>query len=111
MWLPLRGLRWTTMRNIIISLYQPSHLSGLIPTMESYIERAARNLNDGGEVIFSKLALTLFTDVIGHAAFGADFGLSGDPVTSTKHTFGSEHPSRLAYELGLMVPLVPVREA
>ncbi|XP_037410218.1 cytochrome P450 711A1-like [Triticum dicoccoides] len=77
-----RGLRWTTMRNIIISLYQPSHLAGLIPTMESYIERAARNLDEGDEVVFSKLALTLFTDVIGHAAFGADFGLSGEPVST-----------------------------
>ncbi|GJM93435.1 hypothetical protein PR202_ga09991 [Eleusine coracana subsp. coracana] len=71
-----RDSRWSVMRNIIISIYQPSHLAGLIPTMESYIERAATNLDDGVEVVFSELAVSLATDVIGEAAFGADFGLS-----------------------------------
>ncbi|KAL6847235.1 hypothetical protein ACP4OV_023088 [Aristida adscensionis] len=71
-----RDSRWSAMRNIIVSIYQPSHLAGLIPTMESYIERAAATLHDGEEVLFSRFALSLFTDVIGQAAFGADFGLS-----------------------------------
>ncbi|GJN17956.1 hypothetical protein PR202_gb05066 [Eleusine coracana subsp. coracana] len=71
-----RDSRWSAMRNIIISIYQPSHLAGLIPTMESYIERAATNLDEGEEVAFSELAVSLATDVIGQAAFGADFGLS-----------------------------------
>ncbi|XP_072149774.1 cytochrome P450 711A1 isoform X2 [Setaria viridis] len=75
-----RDSRWSSMRNIIVSIYQPSHLAGLIPTMESYIERAATNLQHGEEVDFSKLALSLFTDVIGQAAFGADFGLSRKPT-------------------------------
>lgn len=44
---PVRDSRWSSMRNIIVSIYQPSHLAGLIPTMESYIERAAKNLKDG----------------------------------------------------------------
>ena len=64
------------MRNIIVSIYQPSHLAGLIPAMESCIQRAATNLDDGEEVVFSDLAVSLTTDVIGQAAFGADFGLS-----------------------------------
>ncbi|RCV26930.1 hypothetical protein SEVIR_5G287900v4 [Setaria viridis] len=71
--------RWSAMRNIIVSIYQPSHLAGLIPAMESCIQRAATNLDDGEEVVFSDLAVRLATDVIGQAAFGADFGLSGKP--------------------------------
>ncbi|RLM92176.1 hypothetical protein C2845_PM08G23040 [Panicum miliaceum] len=71
-----RDSRWSAMRNIIVSIYQPSHLAGLIPAMESCIQRAATNLDDGEEVVFSDLAVSLATDVIGQAAFGADFGLS-----------------------------------
>ncbi|CAO2197959.1 unnamed protein product [Urochloa humidicola] len=73
--------RWSAMRNIIVSVYQPSHLAGLIPAMESCIRRAAAaSLGDGGEeVVFSDLAVSLATDVIGLAAFGADFGLTGKP--------------------------------
>ncbi|PUZ55189.1 hypothetical protein GQ55_5G192100 [Panicum hallii var. hallii] len=71
-----RDSRWSAMRNIIVSIYQQSHLAGLIPAMESCIQRAATNLDDGEEVVFSDLAVSLATDVIGQAAFGADFGLS-----------------------------------
>ncbi|CAL4954939.1 unnamed protein product [Urochloa decumbens] len=76
-----RDSRWSAMRNIIVSVYQPSHLAGLIPAMDSCIRRAAAaSLGDGeAEVVFSDLALSLATDVIGQAAFGADFGLSGKP--------------------------------
>ncbi|CAO2183153.1 unnamed protein product [Urochloa humidicola] len=75
-----RDSRWSAMRNIIVSIYQPSHLAGLIPAMDSCIRRAAAaGLGDGEEVVFSDLALSLATDVIGQAAFGADFGLSGNP--------------------------------
>ncbi|CAL4961880.1 unnamed protein product [Urochloa decumbens] len=75
-----RDSRWSAMRNIIVSVYQPSHLAGLIPAMDSCIRRAAAaSLGDGEEVVFSDLALSLATDVIGQAAFGADFGLSGKP--------------------------------
>lgn len=75
-----RDSRWSAMRNVIVSIYQPSHLAGLIPNMESYIARAAVNLEDGSEVAFSDLALSLATDIIGEAAFGADFGLSRKPA-------------------------------
>lgn len=65
------------MRNTILSLYQPSHLSRLVPTMQSFIESATQNLDSQNEdFIFSNLSLSLATDVIGQAAFGVDFGLS-----------------------------------
>lgn len=83
-----RDSRWSALRNIIVSIYQPSHLAGLIPSMQSHIERAATNLDDGGgeaEVAFSTLALSLATDVIGQAAFGADFGLTIKPAAPPPH--------------------------
>ncbi|XP_037467665.1 cytochrome P450 711A1-like [Triticum dicoccoides] len=75
-----RDERWSAMRNTIISLYQPSHLAGLIPTMQRCIERAADTIQLNGnadvDIDFSDLALKLATDVIGQAAFGVDFALS-----------------------------------
>ncbi|CAN0877662.1 Cytochrome P450 711A1 [Linum grandiflorum] len=72
-----RDTRWSTMRNTILSVYQPSHLAGLIPTMQSYIESATSNLSSHQQdVTFSNLSLQLATDVIGQAAFGVEFGLS-----------------------------------
>lgn len=66
------------MRNTIISVYQPSHLASLIPTMQSFIESATQNLHSFQEedIAFSNLSLKLATDVIGQAAFGVNFGLS-----------------------------------
>ncbi|KAJ8479628.1 hypothetical protein OPV22_023355 [Ensete ventricosum] len=74
-----RDSRWSAMRNTIISLYQPTHLAGLIPTVQSYIDSATRHLSStqNDDVTFSDLSLRLATDVIGEAAFGVDFGLSG----------------------------------
>ncbi|KAJ1442820.1 Cytochrome P450 [Sesbania bispinosa] len=72
-----RGSQWSTMRNTILSVYQPSHLSSLVPTMQSFIESATQNLDTSKEdIIFSNLSLRLATDVIGEAAFGVNFGLS-----------------------------------
>ncbi|RWW85808.1 hypothetical protein BHE74_00005487 [Ensete ventricosum] len=77
--LDCRDSRWSAMRNTIISLYQPTHLAGLIPTVQSYIDSATRHLSStqNDDVTFSDLSLRLATDVIGEAAFGVDFGLSG----------------------------------
>lgn len=73
-----KDARWLTMRNTILSLYQPSHLASLVPTMQEYIESAMENLQSFKEedIAFSNLSLKLATDVIGQAAFGVDFGLS-----------------------------------
>ncbi|CAN1265189.1 Cytochrome P450 711A1 [Linum perenne] len=77
-----RDTRWSTMRNTILSVYQPSHLASLIPTMQSYIESATSNLSSTCEeqqdITFSNLSLQLATDVIGKAAFGVHFGLSSN---------------------------------
>ncbi|XP_044472158.1 cytochrome P450 711A1 [Mangifera indica] len=73
-----RDAIWSTMRNTILSVYQPSHLASLVPTMQSYIESATQNLDSFKEedITFSNLSLQLATDVIGQAAFGVNFGLS-----------------------------------
>lgn len=73
-----RDARWSTMRNTILSVYQPSHLASLIPTMQEFIESATENLHSLNEedITFSNLSLKLATDVIGQAAFGVNFGLS-----------------------------------
>ncbi|XP_058786028.1 cytochrome P450 711A1-like [Vicia villosa] len=69
--------QWSTMRNTILSVYQPSHLARLVPTMQSFIESATQNLDlENEDVVFSNLSLKLATDVIGQAAFGVNFGLS-----------------------------------
>ncbi|KAI9106785.1 hypothetical protein K1719_022313 [Acacia pycnantha] len=69
--------RWTTMRNTILALYQPSHLANLVPMMQSYIESATQSLDSTKEdIVFSNFSLRLASDVIGEAAFGVNFGLS-----------------------------------
>ncbi|KAF7830458.1 cytochrome P450 711A1-like [Senna tora] len=69
--------KWSAMRNTILSMYQPTHLAALVPTMQSYIESATQNLDTTKEdIIFSNLSLRLATDVIGESAFGVNFGLS-----------------------------------
>lgn len=68
------------MRNTILSVYQPSYLAGLVPTMQSYIESATQKLDVSTskqeDITFSNLSLRLATDVIGEAAFGVNFGFS-----------------------------------
>ncbi|XP_034932401.1 cytochrome P450 711A1 isoform X2 [Populus alba] len=87
-----RDAIWSTMRNSILSVYQPSHLASLVPTMQSFIESATENFQSLKEedITFSNLSLKLATDVIGQAAFGVDFGLS-KPPQSTSDSVNSFH--------------------
>lgn len=72
------------MRNTILSVYQPSHLASLVPTMQEFIESATQNLHSYKEedITFSNLSLRLTTDVIGQAAFGVTFGVSKPQSTT-----------------------------
>ncbi|XP_037411391.1 cytochrome P450 711A1-like [Triticum dicoccoides] len=81
-----RDSRWQSMRNVIISIYQPSHVASLIPSFQPYIERTGRLLRHGEEITFSDLSLKLFSDTIGQVAFGVDFGLTkGTTSPPPKH--------------------------
>ncbi|KAI3944262.1 hypothetical protein MKW98_016492 [Papaver atlanticum] len=72
------GTRWTTMRNTIVSMYQPSHITSHLPMMQSVIESVDQHLptSEDEDIMFSHLALKLATDITGLAAFGVDFGLT-----------------------------------
>ncbi|XP_008782508.2 cytochrome P450 711A1-like [Phoenix dactylifera] len=83
-----RDARWSAMRNTIISLYQPSHLASLIPTMQSYAVSLSLNVSNVQEeeedIDFSELALRMAIDVIGKTAFGVEFDLSKHAASSQK---------------------------
>ncbi|KAG1335384.1 cytochrome P450 711A1 [Cocos nucifera] len=76
------------MRNAIISLYQPSHLASLIPTMQSYAESLSLNVSNAQEeedIDFSELTLRMAIDVIGKTAFGVEFDLSKHTTSQKSH--------------------------
>lgn len=106
-----RDERWSAMRNTIISLYQPSHLAGLVPTMQHCIERAAdailaAGVQQNGDVDFSDLSLKLATDIIGQAAFGVDFGLTASGPGGEAAEFIREHVhSTTSLKMDLSAPL------
>ncbi|GLT85560.1 hypothetical protein SLE2022_037480 [Rubroshorea leprosula] len=81
-----RDTRWSTMRNTILSVYQPSHLASLMPTMQAYIDSAIQNLHEEEDIIFSNFSLKLATDVIGQAAFGVHFNLFKSQSSITNST-------------------------
>ncbi|KAL1224629.1 Cytochrome [Cardamine amara subsp. amara] len=115
-----RDKRWSKMRNTILSLYQPSHLTSLIPTMHNFITSATHNLDsEPRDIVFSNLFLKLTTDIIGQAAFGVNFGLSGKkPSKDVKVTdFINQHvysttqlkmdlSGSLSIILGLLIPIL-----
>ncbi|KAI3867667.1 hypothetical protein MKX03_036577 [Papaver bracteatum] len=72
------GTRWTTMRNTMVSMYQPSHITSHLPMMQSVVESVDQHLptSQDEDIMFSHPALKLATDITGLAAFGVDFGLS-----------------------------------
>ncbi|KAF7109919.1 hypothetical protein CFC21_110104, partial [Triticum aestivum] len=110
-----RDERWSAMRNTIISLYQPSHLAGLIPTMQRCIERAADTIQLNGNAVdidFSDLALKLATDVIGQAAFGVDFALSAPREHGGREAAGVHRRARPLHHLAQDGPVgVPLHRA
>ncbi|XP_015884519.2 cytochrome P450 711A1 isoform X2 [Ziziphus jujuba] len=83
-----RDSRWSTMRNTILSVYQPSHLASLVPTMQEFIQSATENFHSYKEkdITFSNFSLRLATDIIGQAAFGVTFGVSKPQSTTTDST-------------------------
>ncbi|KAM0046434.1 putative thromboxane-A synthase [Helianthus debilis subsp. tardiflorus] len=84
----IRDSRWSTMRNTIVSVYQPSYLAKLVPMMQSFIETTSQNIPmDDQDIIFNEFSLKMATDVIGKAAFGFDFGLSN----SSNHQNNDKH--------------------
>ncbi|CAA0838058.1 Cytochrome P450 711A1 [Striga hermonthica] len=118
-----RDARWSAMRNTTLSVYQPSHLAKLIPTMQEIVKSATENLDRLIDLSFSDLSLKLATDVIGQAAFGFDFGLSkpksndGERESGHVQDFVNEHiysTTRLKMDLtgsfsivlGLLVPIL-----
>ncbi|CAO2197960.1 unnamed protein product [Urochloa humidicola] len=91
-----RDSRWQSMRNVLVSIYQPSHLASLIPVIQPYVERASHLLHHGQELTFSDLTLKLFSDTIGQVAFGVDFGLTKADATTTTTTTTTEDTSNAA---------------
>ncbi|XP_020251240.1 cytochrome P450 711A1-like isoform X2 [Asparagus officinalis] len=73
-----RDSRWSSMRNTIISLYQPSHLATLFPIMQSHINSLLDNISStkqDEDIPFSDLAIKMAIDIIGETAFGVQFNL------------------------------------
>ncbi|KAJ0977465.1 hypothetical protein J5N97_012939 [Dioscorea zingiberensis] len=115
-----RDSRWSAMRNSIISLYQPSHLASLIPTMQAYIDSATKLItaNEEEDITFSDLSLKLATNVIGQAAFGVNFGLLRDTIAEEEvSAFMKEHlystnslkmdlSGSFSIILGLIIPIL-----
>ncbi|XP_076893839.1 cytochrome P450 711A1-like [Bidens hawaiensis] len=84
----IRDSRWSTMRNTIVSVYQPSYLAKLAPMMQSFIESTSQTIpTDDQDITLNEFSLKMATDVIGKAAFGFDFGLS----KSTSHQHADKH--------------------
>ncbi|XP_042430720.1 cytochrome P450 711A1-like isoform X1 [Zingiber officinale] len=81
-----RDSRWNITRNLITALYQPTHLAGLIPTMNHYVAAFSAAVSHfhrlREDVPISDLALRLAIDVLGKTAFGIDFKLLSDPTIS-----------------------------
>ncbi|KAL5714288.1 hypothetical protein ACHQM5_016270 [Ranunculus cassubicifolius] len=73
-----RDMEWSTIRNTMTSLYQPTHISSQLPLMKSAVDTLVSNLSnlEQKEVNFSDLSIRLTTDTLGQSAFGIDFGLS-----------------------------------
>ncbi|KAL6556682.1 hypothetical protein OROGR_005970 [Orobanche gracilis] len=89
-----RDARWSTMRNTILSVHQPSHLAKLIPIMQGFIKSAVENLDDSNEINFSDLSLKLSIDIIGQATFNVDFGLSKPKSVESDNNRHESSPAR-----------------
>ncbi|XP_070668880.1 cytochrome P450 711A1-like, partial [Malus domestica] len=80
--------------NTILSLYQPSHLASLVPTMQSFVESVTQKFDlfkEDEEFTFSNLSLRLASDVIGQAASSVNFGLSKPQSIIESMDFINQH--------------------
>lgn len=73
-----RDSTWSSIRNTVIPLYQPTRLTGLVPTMQSYVDALVDSIAacpDQDCIPFCQLSLRMAIDIIGKTAFGIEFGL------------------------------------
>ncbi|URE21688.1 cytochrome P450 [Musa troglodytarum] len=84
-----RDSRWTSTRNLVTSLYQPSHLASLIPTVHHYVTSFCHTIStfqrNREDVPFSELSLRFTTTVICKTAFGIEFGFLNDDSSGCRN--------------------------
>jgi cytochrome P450 len=99
-------------------------LASLIPGIQPYIQRSTSLLSPGEEITFSDFSIKLFSDMIGQAAFGVDFGLTKHVVTDEaaadfiqKHLYSTtslkmDLSGSLSMILGAFMPMLqePLRQ-
>ncbi|KAK2370483.1 geraniol 8-hydroxylase [Trifolium repens] len=90
-----RDTPWATMRNAILPFFQPTHVSELVPTMQSVIETTTQNVGYQNEDFnIYQLILRQTIDMIGKTSLNVDIGLS-----KPKSFFNKEASDFLNYHI------------